>query len=172
MRSRLSHSTSVPELRNSRGSSRNSDPLDAPSNILQPSSEDAAIASRSHLKQEVLEFLFEATVKHRHCENEAVFKPIPNRPRSVAARSSSGLFAPNVIAVSNSASSMPRPLSRMEIQLDGPRQSNVTCTSEAPAEMLLSITSAKAAAVVYPRPLSASSRAAALGGAYLLLIVI
>jgi hypothetical protein len=109
---------------------------------------DEASASRSHRRQEVAPpSRFEATVSRRHCEKEAVLSPMPKRPRSSAALSSSGLFAPSVIAVSSSASVIPLPSSRTEILLAVPSQSNETRTSDAPAETPLSITSARAEAV-------------------------
>jgi len=115
--------------------------------MFQPPSE-AASASKSQRKQEVSPpSRLEATVSLRHCEKEAVLSPMPKRPRSSAARASSGLFAPRVIAASSSESVMPFPSSRTEIRLSPPFQSKATRTSEAPAETPLSITSAKADAV-------------------------
>jgi hypothetical protein len=93
---------------------------------------------------------FDATVRLRHCEKDAVLRPRPKRPRSVGALSSNGLMVPSVIAASNSGSLIPRPLSRIEIRLLSSSQSKCRRTSEAPADTELSTTSASAAAVEYP----------------------
>jgi hypothetical protein len=72
---------------------------------------------------------------------------MPNRPRSLASRASSGFFSPSVIALSSSLSDMPRPLSRIAMRLSNPAHVKSTRTSVAPAETLLSTMSAIAAAV-------------------------
>ena len=172
-RSILSQRTSVPERSEVRGSRKRSEPGAGPSNMRHPPSGSEAMASRSQRRQTSgPPSRFEATVRLRHCEKEAVFRPRPKRPRSDGARSSSGLIVPSVIAASSSGSLMPRPSYRIEIRLVGPSQSKRRRTSEAPADIELSTTSARAAAVEYPSPRRASIIAPAFGGACLVRWVI
>ena len=88
-----------------------------------------------------------ATVSRRHCENDAVFRPKPKRPRSSAARESSGLRSPRRIARSSSTASMPTPSSRIATLLDSPSHAKRMATDRACAEMLLSTMSASAVPV-------------------------
>ena len=62
------------------------------------------------------------TVKDRDWENDAVFSPNPNRPKSSGARSSSGLRLPGRIASCNSDSDIPRPSSMMQMRDSAPAQ--------------------------------------------------
>ena len=57
--------------------------------------------------QDVVSSLRVTTTMRRHCENDAVLSPRPNRPRSVAARSSRGLLLPGRIASRSSGSVHP-----------------------------------------------------------------
>ena len=84
----------------------------------------------------------------RAWENDAVFSPMPNRPRSWAVRAAPGPRPAMVIAVTSSLSVMPRPSSLTATQESLPSQLKVTSTWRAPAAMLLSTRSATAASVL------------------------
>ena len=90
-------------------------------------------------------FLRLTTCNLRHCENEAVFIPSPNRPRSLSARITSGDVLPKRIAALSSDSDIPRP-SSITATVGFPRfQSAMTSIRCAPAVIELSTRSATAA---------------------------
>ncbi|EJN39828.1 hypothetical protein PMI38_00675 [Pseudomonas sp. GM84] len=165
-----SHSTNVPDGCFDSLEMCASDPGWGPSRRCHPSSALLARKSRSHRRQCTSpSVIVVATVSRRHWEKEAVFSPIPKRPRSAEVRSSNGLRSPSLIARSSSDSVMPLPLSRQDIRLASSAHSNFKRTSLAPAAMLLSIMSASAVCTLYPSPRRASTIALALGGALRLL---
>ena len=85
-----------------------------------------------------------ATVSSRDCENDAVFRPNPNRPRSDEARDPRGSPLPIRIACRRTLSVIPLPSSTTAHQESAPAQCMNTCTCSAPAEIELSTRSAMA----------------------------
>src|SRR5206468_2424734 len=100
------------------------------------------------------------TVRHRPCDNDAVFKPKPYRPRSP-----DPYFRrlPNLIASLRPLIVIPRPLPEMKTRDASPANSMTTFTSVASAVMLLSTRSAIAELKSYPMSRKESVRRAADG---------
>lgn len=103
-------------------------------------------------------------VNRRHCENDAVLRPRPNRPKSFGPRFLRGSVAPCRRAAITSSPVIPRPLSAMTRTGALRLRSQKTLISVASAEMLLSIRSATAVSSEYPRSRREAVRLAALGG--------
>ena len=96
-RSRFSRRTTVPEANCSIARMRSSDSSRGPRSSLQ--SLTRPMKSRSHRKMAFSAPAHrEATVSDRACENDAVFRPRPNRPRSLSARTARGSRLPTVSA--------------------------------------------------------------------------
>ena len=88
------------------------------------------------------------TMSWRAWEKDAVFRPMPNRPRSFGPRAVDGPLAAMVIAVTSSASVIPSPSSMTATQESRPSQVNSTLMLRACAVMQLSTRSATAASTV------------------------
>ena len=124
-----------------------------------------AISARSQRAAESSAFAFLVnTVSRRQCASDAVFNPMPKRPKSCGARSMDGPPQPRRMASTNTSGDIPMPSSASRIRLDSQFHTKATRTSREPAEMLLSMRSAMLAGTGYPTPRKDPRSAEGWGG--------
>src|SRR5262245_31266784 len=96
----------------------------------------------SQVNDETPAGVLDVTVRRRHWDNDAVFKPSPNLPRSLLDRGASEPTPPNLMASTSVASSIPWPSSNM-LTIGSPLfQSHPISIVVASAAILLSMMSA------------------------------
>ena len=125
---------------------------------------DSAMWSRFHRAHAVVPLVRLTTVSTRHWENEAVFRPSPNLPRSDFGLSSRGFRLPNRIASRSPSSVNPTPSSRMPTLASVVSVLANMWIVSACAAMQLSTRSARAVLSEYPIARMLSMSGEGLGG--------